>query len=177
MTPLEIVLSILTIVVPAGAVFATPFFFNWQQNKHKRTNETNDLLNKLIESFQAFVSDSMSKDSFKGKKPSDYLVRRSPLELSDAGKKLAQESGITDFVHQRVEKYAKELNQYKNGIDRLKYCRRIALLELGRSDDSNKIKDYFYNNGLSQLLMQEVFALTLQQEYSKQKAQLSNETS
>lgn len=159
---------VVTGIVTGVIMFLVHIGIDWWRNRHNKANETSDLLNKLIDSFQSFVADFMSKDSLKDKNPSDYFVKKSPIKLSEHGQKLADDSGITSFIQKHIAEYAIELNKYKNGLDILRCCRRIALKQLGKPDkDNNKMKEYFYDNGLSSLLMQEVFALALKQEYSK----------
>ena len=170
---LETWLAIVAILIVTSMVFVTLFFYRWRQSKDKRVDDAKQLLHHRIDALQAFMNDLLSPAS-QGQNPSDYLARKSPVGLSDAGVKLAEDSGITALVNQHFEQYAKKLHRHKNGMDRLSCCRRLALDELGGQAGNDAIKDYFYNDGLSPLLMQEIFALTLEQAYLNNQKQLSN---
>ena len=160
----ELMLVIVTGVTTGAVMFLVHIGVDLWKNRNNKTSEIKDLLQKLTDSFNLFVSASMSRDGLKGKSTDDFYVKRSsPTELTNSGKKLADESGITNHIEARLESYRDSLSKYDDKTDVLNACRRLALnvLDDSKEQDIKDIRDYFYNEGLSQLVMREIFALKL----------------
>lgn len=129
------------------------------KNRNSNIQALTDKISDLTDAFNAFVSDFMSNTGDM-KPPSDYLVKSSPVELSERGEKLAEVSGITKYADNIFNKYYKKLSQHKDGITLFNACREIATKEL-ETNAAVEIRKHFYKEGHSQLLMKEIFAIVL----------------
>ena len=150
----------LTSVATALAFVGGNLWLDKIRNKNKPIEALTERISALITSFNAFVGDSMSG---KVKEASEYLVSKSPVVLNDKGHALSNDSGITKYIQDNAARYRKLLIEHRgDGIDLLNTCREVAGRELERNDSSiTNIKKFFYDKGVSQLLMKEIFAIQL----------------
>ena len=106
--------------------------------------------------FQSFVANSMSSGGIPSGEPSEYFVRQSPIQLSNKGNKLAEDSKITEFIKNNLSQYSKQLDKRKSKLDVLDGCREIATRQLDKRDEAIIIKDYFYDQGLNIIMATEI---------------------
>ena len=121
---------------------------------------TNDLANFKAQAFATFVQKS---------ELAQLTANNSPINLTDEGEEVAQQSKIDQFIAKRKQSYFKELDQAIGDAEVFEVCIQIALRELGeRTDEIRFIKDYFYNAGFPAQTDQ-IFALKLRNIYQQHK--------
>jgi hypothetical protein len=100
---------------------------------------------------------------------------RSPLSLTEQGKKIAEELEATEAIVRSWSKIYADLEENiagKNAYDIQQYCVETATVDLSRfiSDaDLDKVKMYAFNHGKPLAYYAPVFAIPIRDQYFKQK--------
>ena len=104
--------EVLLILGTGVVMFAVHIAVDIWKNRHNKTDEIKNLLEKLIDSFNLFVSASMSKNGLRHKSTDDFYVKRSsPADLTESGEELAQKSGIAKHIKSDLVLYANYLDK------------------------------------------------------------------
>ena len=86
----------------------------------------------------------------------------SPPQLTDYGLRLAEESGITAYIEQNLDRFKKEIGSYNKEVEVFEKAQRIANRELAvDAPEIQNIKSYFYQQAVDPLKMYRVYSLKL----------------
>lgn len=155
--------TILWVLGTAVANLVVFIVFDFWKNRGNKIGALTKSIDLLRAGFNAFVGDSMSG---KLKNASDYMVSKSPIQLNKAGEKLARDSGVTAYLDKNSHKYFDRVR--REGVaDILNSCRAVASRALYSPSEADivKMKKHFSNEGISQLILQEIFAIKLRDAY------------
>jgi len=107
-------------------------------------SEINSSLNTLNGSFNSLIVYLKGKD---GNMETSLFVSRSPIQLTDLGKRILTKIGGEDFINRNIDELIKNMDEegIKTALDSQTYA-PIVISKIANHSSFNSIKDYAFKN-------------------------------
>lgn len=131
-------------------------------DEHK--NDHKDLIKEHKQEHKQFIDEIVKVVNNKNV----YSRYSSPINLTKKGERLVLKSGILQYAEGNIQKYRDDLMSKEREVEIWDECVKIAELFFQEaSEDAQDIRQHFYDKGIEEAIMKELFAIQLRNEYLK----------